>query len=164
MFIKDIGFTGLAGAGKNAAAELLMEFGWEHMAFADPIKEIAQFQFAWNQDKDAKGRRLLQELGSAGRNYKVNFWVDKARSRLMQVPRVVWTDVRFQNEVDFIKEERKGLIIRIERVGLKTGSHESELGQSSLKGVDYTVQNDGTIQELQTKIINILLQHGKVPK
>lgn len=164
MFIKDIGFTGLAGSGKNTAAELLIDFGWKHMAFADPIKEIAQHQFAWNQDKDAKGRRLLQELGSAGRNYKINFWVDKARSRLLQVPRVVWTDVRFQNEVDFIHEERKGLIIRIERDGVKTGSHESELGQSALKGIDYTVKNDGTPQELQTKIINIILQHDKVHK
>jgi dephospho-CoA kinase len=162
MFLKDIAFTGLAGAGKNAAAELLIEFGWKPMAFADPIKEIAQREFTWNQDKDAKGRRLLQELGSAGRAYKINFWVDRARSRMLQVPRAVWTDVRFQNEVDFIKNERKGLVIRIVRNGLKAGTHESEAGQAALSGVDFTVENNGTILELHNQIAKIILNDYKV--
>lgn len=37
-----IGFTGLAGSGKNAACDALIEDGFNLLAFADPLREMAE--------------------------------------------------------------------------------------------------------------------------
>jgi dephospho-CoA kinase len=155
MHLKDVGFVGLAGSGKDTAALALIELGWALASFATPIKLIAQSHFGWNQKKDEKGRKLLQEIGSAGRAYSQNLWIDKARNESSHLRRV-WTDVRFQNEVDFLLNERKAVVIRIVRPGLKAGKHESESGQADLVGVTHEVVNDGTIEDLHRKVVNIL--------
>lgn len=162
MILTDVGFVGLAGSGKNTAAKILLEFGWTQMGFADPLKEIAVREFAWNHDKDERGRKLLQTLGQAARAYKKDFWVAKARSRVTPTQRIAWTDVRYQNEVDFIRTERKGIIIRVTKPGEVAMEHSSESGQKDLKGIDFTVVNDGTVDQLHNKIAAILLQkHDK---
>lgn len=52
--------------------------------------------------------------------------------------------------------ERKAVVIRIVRPGLKAGKHESESGQAELVGVTHEVVNDGTIEDLHRKVVNIL--------
>lgn len=158
MILTDVGFIGLAGSGKDTAAKILLEFGWTKLGFADPLKEIAVREFAWNQDKDERGRKLLQALGEAARQHKKDFWVSKARARILPDQRIVWTDVRYQNEVDFIRADRKGIVIRVVRPGQDPLQHSSESGQATLKNIDFTVTNDGTIDELHNKIAAILLQ------
>jgi len=165
MFNKDIGFIGLAGSGKDTAALGLLEHGWCRMAFADRLKEFAK-QFGWNGIKDEAGRKFLQDLGMAARTYNSNFWIDQVAGSLREIsdnflskPKV-WTDVRFQNEADFVRS-RGGVIIRIVRPSLKSkDSHESELNQSNINA-DYTVVNDGTAVELKNIILRILNTYEK---
>lgn len=160
MFNKDIGFIGLAGSGKDTAALGLIEHGWCRMAFADRLKELA-WHFGWDGEKDESGRRLLQDLGMAARTYNQTFWIEQASRSLKEIsdnflskPKV-WTDVRFQNEADFVRS-RGGVIVRIIRPSLKSkDSHESELNQLAIDA-DYTVVNDGTPAELKTIILRIL--------
>jgi hypothetical protein len=69
---------------------------------------------------------------------------------------VIITDIRFPNEVKEIKN-RNGLIVQIVRPGeIDEDSHESE--NQSLKA-DITIINNGSIEELQTKLKEICL-HG----
>lgn len=158
----DVGFIGLAGSGKDTAAMALIAHGWRRMAFADHLKELAR-SFGWDGVKDEKGRKLLQDLGMAARTYNPNFWINKAYCGLnavnrnfSKIPRV-WTDVRFQNEADFVRS-RGGLIIRIQRPDQESrDSHESETNQFGIHA-DFNVKNDGTIEELHDKILAIL-QH-----
>jgi hypothetical protein len=160
MFNKDVGFIGLAGSGKDTAALVLLAHGWRRMAFADRLKGIAR-QFGWNGIKDDAGRKLLQDLGMAARRYNQNFWINEAMTQLNEVssnfakiPRV-WTDVRFENEADFVRS-RGGIIIRIVRPSLKSDDqHESELNQYDIDA-DTTVINDGTTEELKNTILRIL--------
>ena len=159
MFLKDVGFVGLAGSGKDEAAKILTQLGWKQQSFAAAVKKIAFEQFGWSRAKDAKGRKLLQDLGMAGREYKESLWIDKARNELraskLWDDRIVWTDCRFENELAFLRAERQALIIQIVRPGLKADDHISESGQIKLT-CDAIVRNDGSIEDLHKKIIDIL--------
>jgi hypothetical protein len=151
-----IGLIGLAGSGKDTAAEALGQFGYWKSAFASALKDLA-YEFGWDGKKDERGRALLQDLGMAARRYNPNFWIEQltwpTKGRAFGIPQV-FTDVRFQNEADYIRE-RHGIIIRIVRPGLIPDSHESELNQSQI-AADYEIVNDGSIEDLHNKIIAII--------
>jgi hypothetical protein len=156
----DVGFIGLAGSGKDTAALALTARGWRRKAFADHLKSLA-FSFGWDGYKDAKGRKLLQDLGMAARAYNENFWIDQAYYGLTSISEnfskipMVWTDVRFENEAEFIRK-RGGIIIRIKRPEqISRDQHESELNQFDIHA-DYEVVNGGTIEDLHNAILQIL--------
>ena len=156
----DIGLVGLAGSGKDTAAKALTDRGWRRIAFADRLKEIA-YELGWDGLKDERGRKFLQDIGSVARAYDKQFWIDEATQVLnyvstafRKVPRV-WTDVRFENEAQFIRD-RGGIIIRVIRPDLVShDTHESEVEQHSISA-DYTVVNAGTIEDLHAMIRNII--------
>lgn len=157
----DVGLMGLAGSGKDTAAAALLAVGWRRMAFADRLKSLAS-RFGWDGYKDARGRKLLQDLGMAARAYDQDFWIKDAEAHIdnicqyhsWKVP-YVWTDVRFQNEADFVRK-RRGIIIRIKRPEqISLDQHESELNQFDIRA-DYEVVNGGTIEDLHKQILEIL--------
>ena len=157
----DIGFIGLAGSGKDTAAMALTARGWRRMAFADRLKSLA-FSFGWDGHKDDKGRKLLQDLGMAARAYNPEFWINEANMTLncsgdvfAQIPRV-WTDVRFENEADFVRK-RGGIIVRVRRPVAKqdASDHVSETTQRSIRH-DYEIVNDGTVEELHDKVLKLI--------
>ena len=140
---KTIGITGLAGAGKTYAANWFkLRTGGEIWSFAAEIKRIAA-TMGWNGEKDSRGRKLLQDLGSIGREYDRQCWV----SRMPTGRAVIIDDVRYINEAAAIRSVG-GIIIRIERPGLTPMDHSSETEQRDIVA-DYTLIND---QELEEKL------------
>lgn len=161
----DVGFIGFAGAGKDTAALALIQRGWRRKAFADRLKDLA-IHFGWNGEKDEKGRRLLQDLGMAARAYDSEFWIRHAENSITHTPvemskiPYVWTDIRFENEAEFVRN-RGGIIIRIvKQWENKQDYHESEWNQIDIVA-DHMVVNNGTIEELHQKINNIIDNHDK---
>lgn len=136
MLPKTIGITGLAGAGKTYAATWFkLRTGGEIWSFAAEIKRIAE-TMGWNGEKDSRGRKLLQDLGSIGREYDRQCWVNR-----MPTDRpVIIDDVRYINEAAAIRSVG-GIIIRIERPGLTPMDHSSETEQRHIVA-DYNVTND----------------------
>lgn len=151
--MKYIGLIGLAGSGKDTAAKALKELYFQRVAFADRVKDIA-FDFGWNGLKDERGRKLLQDLGMAGRAYKPSIWIDYVHEETVGFGNHVFTDVRFQNEADYIRG-LGGIIVRIVRPGIISGNHESELKQSEI-AADIEIVNDGAIEDLHEKIRNLI--------
>lgn len=111
-------------------------------------------------------RRILQLLGTeAGRkiihpdiwvnalmnDYKLNQW--RGVQNDLSYPNWVITDVRFPNEVQAIKD-REGIIIRVNRPNLTEDTHISEISLNSAK-FDYTIDNNGNIEDLIEKIKNL---------
>jgi hypothetical protein len=155
--MKHIGLIGLAGSGKDTAAEALVELGYWKNAFAAHLKDLA-YGFGWDGKKDERGRALLQDLGMAARKYNPNFWIEQIpwptkASRGSRWPQV-YTDVRFQNEADHVREHG-GIIVRIVRPEIISGEHESELKQCEV-AADIEVVNDGSIEDLHNKIRNLI--------
>jgi len=108
--------------------------------------------------KHEEVRRLLQVIGTnAGREIiGDDVWVDiaseKALDALEEGFGVVLTDVRFTNEVDFVRE-LGGCIVRITRPGV--GPVNGHISETALDGIvpDHTIVNDGTVEELQAKLV-----------
>jgi hypothetical protein len=147
-----IGLIGLAGAGKDTAALALMDRGWKRVAFADALKGRAIY-LGWDGRKDDRGRQLLCALGMAMRAYEPEHWINHARGAMRGRP-CVFTDVRFQNEADFIRAEG-GIIVRVLREGLEVGKHESEAGQLAIHS-DRSILNDGSIEALHEQLLEIV--------
>ena len=154
--MKHIGLIGLAGSGKDTAAEVLYSYGYARYAFADRVKNLA-WRFDWDGNKDERGRALLQNIGMAGRQYDPAIWIKYVElmieagedSRL-----IVFTDVRFQNEADYVRG-KGGIIVRIVRPGIITENHESELKQCEIVA-DIEIVYHGTIEALHNKIRAII--------
>lgn len=179
---KIIGLCGYYGSGKDEAAKALVERGWERIAFADPVRQMALAidpmvdscfsddleldtrlsvvvaQRGWLEAKTLpEVRRLLQRVGTeAVRNIiGPDTWVQIAERSLPMVlglQNVVFTDVRFANEVAMIRKHG-GLVIRIDRPGNEpTVKHVSETYPFA---PDCTIINDGTIEELHQEIVQL---------
>ena len=95
-------------------------------------------------------RELLQRLGTeAGRNIiSPNVWVDIAIKSAMAIDGpVVFTDCRFPNEVDAVRN-RGGLFVRVYRRGVDSvNGHISESAVDDIPA-DLTVMNVGAKSEL----------------
>ena len=165
-----IGFTGLAGAGKDLAASMVP--GGHRIAFADPLyqglatmlgipegllrarstKEVSLVDFGRSP------RELLQTLGTDwGRKLvapdvwlRVAFWRwERAAAAGHGV--IVVPDVRFANEARQIRSEG-GEVWMIHRPGVEpVAAHESEAGLP-LRLIDRLVVNNGTVDQLRQRV------------
>lgn len=83
-------------------------------------------------------------------------------TRDMKYPLWIISDTRFPNELKAVKD-KNGITIRVNRPGLKsTDLHPSETALDNVE-YDYVIDNDGTIQELEDKVRQILLKEGILP-
>jgi hypothetical protein len=137
-----IGVAGFAGSGKGTVSDLLVdEYGFNKLAFADPLKDATAAIFGWPRhllEGDTKESRdfretpdpwwserfgfkvlprwALQKLGTEGAREVLSdsIWVNALEKRIGNIRKVVVTDVRFPNEVEKIKELH-GFNIRVVR-------------------------------------------------
>lgn len=173
-----IGLAGPARSGKNTTADILCRH-WlaVQYAFALPLKAMLQAGFGLN-DVDLDGwrkeepnpllggkspRQLLQTLGTEWGRQLVDpdIWVTQTR-RWCQAfhdddpdAAIILTDVRFQNEADFIRRNG-GLIIHLRRTDCQPVSqHRSENGVDYLEGIDFLIHNNGTLDELTSFVLEL---------
>lgn len=107
-------------------------------------------------------RDALQLIGTDifRNHFHINTWVNATMVDYSEDKNWIITDVRFPNELVAIRQ-RKGLIIRItcdrEADNLLNTDHASETALDGYK-IDYTVENNGTIEELLAKLEEILIK------
>jgi hypothetical protein len=178
-----VGLTGYASAGKDAAAAGLVAEGWTRQAFADPVRSMALAidpwifmgagnlrlsflvgNFGWDEMKrHTEVRRLLQAIGTDGVRVHLgaDAWVQAFELARDRRSNTVAPDVRFPNEADHIRRHG-GIVIRIDRPGVgPVNGHASE-NVDSLQ-VDATVVNDGTIDQLQDRVAELVELHYSTP-
>ena len=154
--------SGKARSGKDTAAEVIAEYyDAATFAFADDIKTIAYNYFGWHGEKDELGRKLLQDIGTAGRNYNRDLWANKTVDRIQEWSRdnqlAVVTDTRYPNEIQRVKREFSDVVtIRITRDSVKKLKHPSETALDQWTDWDYLVENNGSLEEFQKKILDIM--------
>jgi hypothetical protein len=67
---------GKVGAGKDTLVNIFKsEYQFEPFFYADNLKAVLMYA-GWDNEKNLRGRKLLQDVGYAFRKYDENFWVD----------------------------------------------------------------------------------------
>lgn len=176
-----IGLTGRKRHGKDTVGEILArKYTFERVSFADPLKrglkvmldlserevngELKETPIGWLDG--ITPRYLMQTLGTEWGRKRVakHLWTTLAGHRIHALDNsgtpVVVTDVRFEDEAGMIRH-LGGIVLHIERpeklsrwerfkrfIGLE---HKSERGVNR-HILDYIIQNDGTIADLEEKV------------
>ena len=157
--------SGKARSGKDTAAEVILgKYQGKTFAFADDVKRVAHRVYEWDGTKDARGRKLLQDIGTTGRNYDENIWVNEVIRNIhwwiwLSDPHqlAVVTDTRYPNEIQRIKHEFSDVVtIRITRDSVEKLKHPSETALDQWTDWDYVVENNGSLEEFQKKILEIM--------
>ena len=200
-----IGIVGFIGSGKGTVGDILETQGFIKDSFARPLKDAVSIIFGWPREllegdtevsrqwreqkdpfwsekfgHDFTPRMALQLMGTeAGRDvFHSDIWVisllNRAKGR-----NVVVTDVRFQNEIRYI-QENKGIIIRVKRGPepewyntMKTitdfelrkatmahwNVHQSEWDWVGCN-IDFEIDNNGTLQDLRNNVLGLLTTRG----
>lgn len=163
---KLVGFAGRATAGKTAAADILVAAGYSKLSFALPVKYLVRhflyyFGYSPSQvdffernksavipDMGVTIRVMWQTIGTDWGRVCVNpsLWVMAAEQRLLRTQTatqnkpVVFDDVRFENEAQFIRDHG-GIVVHIQRLLPVTDSHSSEAGIVFQEG-DFIINNN----------------------
>jgi dephospho-CoA kinase len=109
-------------------------------------------------------RELLQKLGTEAMRDGLhkNVWVNALFSDVSLEDNIIITDMRFENEMEAVKE-RGGITIRVVRPVEKSKTtarlHPSETSLDSAE-FDYEIINDGEIVDLIEKVKEILIKSG----
>jgi hypothetical protein len=180
-----IGFLAKRQCGKDTACDYIR--GYTKRGFADPLKLGIQqwFQFTYEQlyteKKDEEDinwgvtpRQVCQVLGTDVvrdllpkillPNIGSDFWVRSAdiwyeKNMEKHKGNVMWNDVRFQNEVDYILS-KGGKVYKIARPSLnnndKADQHASEIAIDNIENYSELILNDGTLEDFYKKLDDVV--------
>ena len=181
-----LGLIGPAGCGKDTVAGILAKYGYERIASADTMKEDAmryfdiqpvelerykndklnisyvnEFDETFNVGKFSI-RQFLQVYGMDMRyRFGDDYWIDRSvNSKISERgedAKIVITDVRFQNEIDYIKS-RNGSVAFISGRSKLTGKHKKHISEALAnseeiqKQVDFIIDNSDTLKNLEAQL------------
>jgi len=181
--LKIIALTGPKGSGKDTVADIICRRfkSVTRVAFADPIKKVAQHIFLLNDSdneeydrlkrsnieihggkfettwKHVEGRHVVREIGMLMRSYdpsQFTKYVSDAITKARGTSDIfVVTDLRFDNEYIMLKEHG-AKIVKISRPDHQYDGHITERGFNDYL-VDCIIDNNGSLQKLEEQVINI---------
>lgn len=165
-----IGISGVAGSGKSTTANVLVARGFARGKFAAALKAMLRTLLAYRRvpsdeiermiEGDLKElphlalngkspRHAMQTLGAWGRNeLEEDFWVDVEFDALEDEPKILFEDLRHDNEEAAIVR-RGGVVAHLTGRGGIDGTHFSESFKPKVATV---IDNSGTVEELQAKV------------
>lgn len=177
-----IGGKGLAG--KSTAARFILEYlnmfkGINAVIepLAEPLKKNARDFYGWDGKKDERGRRLLQEVGDAGRNYDEDIYCKKLQDKILSSADeglynfVLVDDWRYPNEKSFFANNwfYDTTTIRVERQSALSGKVSEHRSENSLplsefeqlvynkdSYYNFEIHNYGTLAEYESKLQGVI--------
>lgn len=178
-----IGIMGVKHSGKDTAYEVLWDSiknrVVHHVAFAKPIKYASlslclfndrQMTIPWLKETvdDRYGfapRDVWEAIGKAMRQLREDFFHIRLKHEIDEMTKYmsdekkskqvfIITDVRYPDEVEFIHNTLGGKVIGISREGTEATTDSDK--QVNLDLADYRVDNNGTKEEYQDKLLEIL--------
>ena len=187
-----IGLVGYIGSGKGTVGDILVrDHQYYKFAFADALKDAVSQIFVWPRgllegDSNASRafrervdpwwshkfgyevtpRLILQKFGTEACRHGIadNIWIAALEKRIEGYENVVISDVRFPNEIDFVRSAG-GVIIRVRRGEDPTPEelskmHISETAWNSYDP-DFVIHNEGTLDDLKVNMKTILTLEEK---
>lgn len=179
--IEVLGLSGYARSGKDTVGDVLVKNGYTKFSFASELKQAIynlnplvsvdgmtyqRSLIGFDLDKAKvlypEIRKLLQRMGTeVGRElFGEDFWVESALSKIPDGTKAVFTDCRFPNEADAIRN-LGGNIWRIKRDAV--GPINGHVSETSLDNYDFDqyIINNSTIENLTNKVQDLLNDQGR---
>ena len=181
-----IGLSGKLGSGKDTVADIISDYILiERKSFAYKVKQITAILTGTTieQNLTREGKNIFipawkmtlgemqQKVGTECIRDTLNqdAWVIALFADINNDGRhYVITDARFENEANAIKM-RGGILIRINgdpanirRDSTRDLNHPSETSLDSYPHFDYVIDNNGTIEDLKSQVISILMSVGLI--
>lgn len=169
---------GKKSSGKTTVANYLTQkYNFKEYTFAEPLKQICKqifnlsdkqlYEHEFKEQVDEKWRItprvMFQTMGDLIRDQLHKYFsipenpkifVQILANKITDDENVVISDGRLQDEVEWFKSLPGGIIINIKRDSLiYTDTHKTETLEYD---GDFTIQNNGTIQQLQNSIDEIM--------
>lgn len=187
-----VGLVGYIGSGKGTVGDILVRYhGYHQFAFADALKDAVSTIFVWPRgllegDSNASRafrervdpwwsnkfgyevtpRLMLQKMGSEAcrDNIADNIWIAALEKRIQGYEDVVITDVRFPNEINFIRSVG-GAIVQVKRgpdpsLEERSKMHISETAWNDVTP-DFLISNEGNLDELKESVKSVLTLQDK---
>lgn len=173
--------TGKVGSGKDTIINRLID-KWNFTSFfyATHLKNVLKFA-GWNEKKDLKGRKLIQKVGLAFREYDENFWINYNINEIKKfifyknddILNIIIGDARHPNEIytaaNYFITECNDKIVNINAIkvigpnrDINREMDNTTLNDISEIGLDkfdisaicplYIIENNSTIDDLNNKI------------
>jgi dephospho-CoA kinase len=179
-----IGITGNKQHGKSTIANYLIDnFNYVELAFAKPLKDVCEILFDFDYEQlygnkkeiiderwKQTPRKLFEYIGTELFRKQIGevlpevngeFWIKIIENKINTIiknnenAKIVISDIRFQNELDFIKKLNYNVhtikVIRPEK--LENYTHDSEKNIQEFN-TEYVFMNNGTIEDLYKIIDN----------
>jgi len=190
-----VGFIGAQNAGKNACGEYLAAtYGYVVRQFASPVYDAAWAinpwvcvshpdtapatferlqdvvnRLGWDMAKRTYSdvREYLKKVGTeAGRDiHGPDCWVHIMDQRSKDARYLAICDVRFENEVNFIRDHG-GIIIWVRRPGKEQNASDTHISEQlcRAKYSDYELWNESSLDRLHARIEEILDRYEGHPQ
>ena len=188
-----IGICGLIGSGKGTVADILVERNYKNISFADKLKDGVAEVFGWNRamlegdtddsrkwreqpdnfwsnetGKEITPRLVLQLFGTdcMRDGFDNGIWVSLVKKKLLENPQTdfVIPDVRFENEINMIKEVGGEVWVVVrgqtpkwleqyqrENITPPDSIHSSEYRWVKAKK-DFVINNNSTVDNLRDQV------------
>jgi hypothetical protein len=167
--------AGKANCGKDTTAEIIDNYAMVknlkavNLQFSYYIKMYAKVLTGWTGEEETKPRSLLQQLGTdvirdhIDNYFFINRIVGDIKVYSYYCDLITISDARLPEEVDTIANTFDNVYkIKIERPGFENNltatekKHRTEIGLDNYTNYDFVIQNDGTIEDLNNKIKDLL--------
>lgn len=171
--MKIIGISGKKYAGKdtlcNGITATLSDVRITRIGFADALKDevcaACGVTREYMEKNKALFRPILQWWGTEFRRnvHGENYWIDRLHDRVQEAEKagcqvVIITDVRFQNEYDYVAQTPRSVLLRVNsnRTAPLTDKpdtlqHTSETALDTAK-FEYVLHNDTTLEQFQLDV------------
>jgi len=150
----------------QAVQKYFPEIASQRIAFADPLKFMLwqplfeKYGFSIDIFNNPATKPILRPMAKSYGNFMrdyvdQNFWRDKAIEKIDPNVLNMFSDMRYPNEFEKIKE-LGGITFKINR--LSADDNDSDYSETALDGYefDYEIDNNGTIEEYEKKIVDLI--------
>lgn len=180
MDVIKIALTGKMRSGKSAISRLLYEkYGFYYpLSFGNELKYLAHMIFPWVPE-EPKPRELYQFMNTM-REFDEDVWVKHLADfyddviSIIDPTGIVIDDVRQQNEFEWARDNgfiivrvdtsddirKQRIIAEGDSYNEESFNHKTETYVDHLRA-DYTIINDGTLIELESKVAELLAEIKK---
>lgn len=168
--------SGKARSGKDTSMEMMKKIYESEgkkvitLFYASYIKNYAQNISDWDGREETKPRTLLQVLGTdiIRNTIDTNFFINRIKQDIIVYSKffdvIIIGDARFPDEIEEIESSfNKVKTIRVERpnnnseeLTSKEKLHATETGLDSYTNYDFRLVNDGTLEDLENKVKDLI--------